>query len=86
MRARIFHRIDTRISSSFQIPLPHECTKIGGTQTAVAGVDRERVYLTHCVPLGRTNTICKEERWYDANVHLLPLVEHNYYQEKILTP
>ena len=43
MRPRLFHRTDTRISYDFQIPLPHECTKISGTQTAVARVDREMV-------------------------------------------
>ena len=72
MRARLFHRTDTRISFGFQIPLPHECTKVGGTQTAITRVDRNRVYLTNYVPLGSTNTICKEEGWYDVDVHQLP--------------
>ena len=45
-RPRIFHRTNPRISFSFQSPLPHECTWVGETQTVVARVDRERVYLT----------------------------------------
>ena len=55
-----FYRTHTRITSGFQIPLPHECTRIGGTQTAVAGVYTERVYMTQCVPLASTNTFRKE--------------------------
>ena len=35
-----------RYCSSFQSPLPHECTRIGGAETVVAGVNRERVYPT----------------------------------------
>ena len=86
MRPILFHRTDPRISSGFQIPLPHECTGIGGTQTIVAGVNRERVYPTQCVSLGSTDTIRKEERWYDADVHRLLSVEQNDYQELLHTP
>ena len=68
-RPRIFHRIYPMISSSLQSPLPHECTKIGQTQTAVAGINRERVYSTQCVPLGSTDFVRKEEGWYDVYVH-----------------
>ena len=86
MRPRLFHRIDPRISFGFQSPLPYECTGVVGSQTSVEGVDRERVYLTHCVSLGSTDNVRKEERWYDADVHRLPLVEKNDYQEPIPTP
>ena len=83
MRPRLFHQADPRISSYLQSPLPHECTRIGGTQTTVVGVNRERVYLTQCVPLGSTDFIHKEEGRYDADVHWLRLVEQNYYKEPI---
>ena len=63
MRHKFFHRTDTRISSGFQSPLLHECTKIGGTQTVIAGVDRKRIYPTKCVPLRINDTFCKEEGW-----------------------
>ena len=61
-RPRIFHRNDTRINSVFKIPLLHECTRVGGTQTAIVGVDRKRIYPTKCVPLERTYTIRKEKK------------------------
>ena len=60
MRLRFFHRINPRISSSFKIPLPHERTRVGGTQTAVVGVNRGRVYPTQCVSLGSTDIIHKK--------------------------
>ena len=69
MRHGIFHRTDPRISFSVQIPLLHDCIRIGGTQTAVATVNRERVYPTECVPLGSTDFVRKEEGKYDADVH-----------------
>ena len=40
-------------------PYRMPCTRIGGTQTAVAGINRERVYLTPCVPLGSTDFVRK---------------------------
>ena len=86
MRPKIFHRTDTRSSSRFEIPLPHECTRIGETQIAVARVPREEVHLTKCVPLVSTNTVCQEKGWYDADVHRLPLVEQDDYQELIPNP
>ena len=86
MRPILFHQIDPRISFGLQIPLLHECTKIGGTQTAVVGVDRERVYLTQCVFLGSTNTVYKEEMRCDVDVHQLPSVEKNDYQKLLPTP
>ena len=72
MRPRVFHRTDTRVSFGFEIPLPHECTRVGGTKTAVVGIDRERIYPTKCVPFGSTDTFHNEEVWYDVYVHRLP--------------
>ena len=72
MRPRHFHRTDPRISSDLQSPLQHECTRIGGTENAVAGVNIEMVHTTQCIPLGSTDFFRKEEGWYDADVHLLP--------------
>ena len=43
------------------------------------------VYATQCVPLGRTNIVRKEETWYDVDVHRLPSVEQNDYQELLST-
>ena len=50
------------------------------------GVDREREYPTECVSLGSTDTVHKEEKWYDADVHRFPLVEQNDYQEQLSSP
>ena len=42
---------------------------MGGTQTVVAGIIREGVYPTQCVPSGSTDFVHKEEGWYNADVH-----------------
>ena len=86
MRPRRFHQTDPRISSDLQSPLSHGCPWVGGTQTAVAGVDQERVYPTQFVPLGSLDFVCKQERWYNADVHWVMLVEKNDYQEPLHTP
>ena len=69
LRPRIFHRTDPGISSRLQSPLLHECTRIGGTQTIVVGVNKERVYPTQCVPLGSIDFVPKEEGKYDSDVY-----------------
>ena len=56
---RILHINYTRISFGFESPLLHECTRVGGTQTTIAGFDWKRVYLTKFVPLWSTHTIHK---------------------------
>ena len=71
MRPILFHRTDTRISSSFKISLPHECTRVGGTQNAVVGVDIKIIYPTKCVPMGSTDTFHEKEGWYNEDVHRL---------------
>ena len=85
MRPRLFHRTDLQISSGLQSPLPHECTRIGGTQTTVVGVNREGVYPTKCVALGSTDFVHKEEGRYDVDVYLLLSIEKNDYKEPLPT-
>jgi len=57
------------------------------TKTSIVGIDRERIYLTKCVPLERIDTFREEEGWYNAYVHgFTSPQEKMTYHEMIPTP